>query len=67
MVKLKLTQEAVNNIRGTKDAKICVEILESNWQWLQTAFEAAEDEQDGLIDHFNAAVPGVGDALFGGD
>ena len=67
MVKLTLTKEAVKKIRGTKDAKICVEILESNWQQLQAAFEAAEDEQDGLIEHFNAAIDGLGDALFGGD
>ena len=54
--------------RGAKDAAVCVELVDSNWSEIQDAFKAAsEDEQNELFEHFNGAVDGVGDALFGED
>ena len=54
--------------RGAKDAAVCVELVDNNWEEIQDAFKAAtEDEQNELFDHFNGAVDGVGEALFGAD
>ena len=52
--------------RGAKDAAVCVELVDNNWQEIQDAFKAStEDEQGELYDHFNDAVDGVGEVLFG--
>ena len=54
--------------RGTKDAVYCVELCGLNWEEIQTAFgKVSEQEQEDLSNHFNSAVEGVGDALFGED
>ena len=54
--------------RGFADANACVELLKENWDELGNALDAlTEEEKDELLDHFNAAVSGLGEALFGGD
>ena len=54
--------------RGAKDAAVCVELCEHNWSEIQDAFQAcSEEEQNELFEHFNGAVDGVGDVLFGED
>ena len=54
--------------RGAKDAAVCVELCEHNWSEIQDAFKAcSEAEQDELYEHFNGAVEGIGEVLFGED
>ena len=43
-------------------------LMESNWEDIQTAFsQYSNEEQDELLDHFNAAIEDLGDNLFGSD
>ena len=42
--------------------------MKENWDELESAIGGLEDdERDELIDHFNEAVSGLGNSLFGGD
>ena len=54
--------------RGFADAEACVELLKENWDELENAInDLAQGEKDDLKAHFEAAVPELGEALFGGD
>ena len=54
--------------RGAQDAAVCVELMSTNWEEIQDAYNACtEEEKNDLKDHFNNAVEGqgIGFVLFG--
>ena len=55
-------------MRGTEAAKEIVNLMCENWEPLQEKYKAQPNaEQEEMIEHFNSAVEGLGDALFGDD
>ena len=55
-------------MRGTEAAKEIVAMMCENWDPLQEKYQGQpQSEQEEMLDHFNNAVEGLGDALFGDD
>ena len=54
--------------RGTEQAPEMLELMEENWEELQSAFAGhSNEEQEELLDYFNSAIEDLGDNLFGND
>ena len=54
--------------RGTEQAPEMLDLMQENWEDLQSAFSGySKEEQDELLDHFNQALEDLGDNLFGTD
>ena len=64
VIKLKTKQGE----RGTQAAEALIELFNENWDQLQEKFKAqSEEEQNDMLQHFNAAADSLGDALFGNE
>ena len=54
--------------RGTEGAPELLDMVNENWSQIKENFKASsEEEQEGLLEHFNSAQDEMGDMLFGDD
>ena len=63
-------QAKAKDSRGSADASGLIDLCDNNWDAIQEAFNAGNEEEQGeLMAHFDSAVDGqeIGQALFGGD
>ena len=52
--------------RGTTSATELVDLLDENWSQVQEKFgDLSESDKQDMLDHFNASVEDIGEALFG--
>ena len=65
-VKFKIKAAKPFGARGTTDATQLVELLEENWSAIQEKFnELSESDKQEMLDHFEASVENIAEALFG--
>ena len=55
-------------VRGTESAAEVIEMLAQNWHQFRDNYNSLEqEEQDGLLRHFESLIENLGDILFGED